>query len=267
MSDLVPSYILKLNWAQKHLDALKCEIEAFVNTHPYTVTKRREGKKDVWRLTFTSVLPSDISLIGSDFVHNVRSGLDHLTAALVPSARRDKTSFPIFWTGVWEPPEEGDDEQTLKDRARWETIVKKMRPEAVAILKALQPYRGYTPQSEHTHLLSSLNRLWNTDKHTQFPFVVSGLSHSTITFTLADGTVRTVVDELPGGLGDGAKLTWGGPERVADVQITGTMEVAIRVAMPDGFIPLVYHFEGILDYARTEVVYPLIPYVHVTPER
>jgi len=267
MSDMVPSYILKLDRAQEHLEILKGQIETFSDSHPYTVAKRREGKKEVWRLHFTSGPPTSVLLVGADFIHNVRSGLDHLAVALVPSSRRRKTSFPIFWGGVWEPPQKGEDEQTLKDRARWETIVEKMKPEAVAILKTLQPYRGYTPQSEETHLLYSLNRLWNTDKHTRLPFVVHALSNSTIRFTLNDGTTHTLVDREPGGLGDDAKLTWGGGGRVVDVQIKGTAEVAIRVAMPDGFIMLIEHFEGILNYARTEVVYPLIPYIHVAPER
>ena len=267
MSDLDPSYLLKLDWAQKHLDHLNAEIEAFSSSHPYTVAKRREGKTEVWRLTFTPALSTDVSLIGADFVHNVRSALDHLTAALVPASRRDKTYFPIFWEGVWDPPEEGDDAQALIDRSRWETIVKKMKPEAVAVLQGLQPYRGYTPQSEKTHLLSSLNRLWNADKHTRLPYVATGLSHATITFTLADGSAHVMVDEEPGGLGDDAKLTWGGSGRVVDVNITGTMEVAVRVAMPDGYISIGEHFQGILNYARNAVVSPLMPYVHVTPER
>ena len=191
MSGIVPSYILKLDRAQEHLDVFKSEIQTFVDSHPYTVTKRQEGKKEVWRLHFTSQLPAHISLVGADFVHNVRSALDHLTAALVPASRRDSTYFPILWTGVWDPIIKGEDKQTSDDRAKWNTIVKKMKPEAVEILKSLQPYDGYTPVSEQTHLLDSLNRLWNTDKHSQLPLLVEALSNCAITWTKSDGSVET----------------------------------------------------------------------------
>jgi len=257
-----PSYFLKLDRAQVHLDVLKGEIEAFADSHPYTVAKRRERKKEIWRLNFTSGLPTDISLVGADFVHNVRSALDHMTAALVPSARKDKTRFPILWAGVWEPYVEGEDEKTSEGRARWETIVKKMKPEAVAILKEVQPYAGYETADGHVHLLSSLNRLWNTDKHTRLPFIIGGLVGSTVTFTMSDGSVNTYVDTDPRGLSDNAKLT--GPTGVVDVKIKGTMEVAVRVALPDGVIPMLHHFQGIMDYA-TGVIEQLSPYVHVTP--
>lgn len=263
MGDLVPSYILKLDRAREHLDALKAEIAAFDDSHPYTVTKHREGSEEVWLLQFTSPLPPHVSLVGADFVHNVRSGLDHLAAALVPASRRDSTSFPIFWEGVWEPPAEGDGEQALKDRARWNTIVKRMKPEAVTILKELQPTAGYAVD-QHVHLLSSLNRFWNGDKHTRLPFVVAGLRDATVTFTRADGTVRQFVDADPRGLGDNARLRGRGDE--VDVKVEGTMEVVIRVAMPDGVIPIVHHFEGILAYARTDVVERLIPFVHVSSD-
>jgi hypothetical protein len=42
------------------------------------------------------------------------------------------------------------------------------------------------------------------------------------------------------------------------------MEVAVRVALPDGVIPMLHHFQGIMDYA-TGVIEQLSPYVHVTP--
>jgi hypothetical protein len=264
MSDVVPSYILKLDRAQEHLDVLKREIQTFVESHPYTVTKRREGKKDVWRLNFTPQLPPHVALVGADFVHNVRSALDHLAAALVPAARRDSTYFPILWERVWDPPVEEENKQAADDRAKWTTIVTKMKPGAVEVLKRLQPYAGYTPVSEYTHLLDSLNRLWNTDKHSRLPFMTEGLGNSTMIWTMADGTTQSVTDNLSGGLGDNAKLI--DLRDVVDVKIKGTVVVAIRVAHPDGFIPLPYHFEGILDYARAIVGW-LVPYLHVAPKQ
>ena len=262
MTDIVPSYILKLDRAQEHLHVFKSEIQAFVTSHPYAVAKRREGKEEVWRLRFTSQIPAHISLVGADFVHNVRSALDHLTAALVPASRRDSTYFPIFWEGVWGPAVEGEKKQVSDDRAKWNTITKKMKPEAVEILKTFQPYAGYTPVSEQTHLLDSLNRLWNTDKHSQLPFLVEALSNCAITWTKADGSIETFYDREPGGLGNDAKLP--NPGGGVDVQIEGTVKVAIRVANPDGYIELPHHFDGIMDYAR-QVVLGLVPFIHVTP--
>jgi hypothetical protein len=261
MVEIAPSYLLKMDRAEEHLDVLGGEVRAFSESHPYAVRKRVEDKKDVWRLCFTATPNPRIGIIGADFLYNVRSGLDHLAAALVPAANRRSVMFPIFWHGVWEDPVEGESEEKRKARQRWNTVTREMKPGAIAVLKELQPYLGYTDRDPRAHLLSSLNRLSNKDRHSGLPVMAVGLGGSTMAWTMPDGSVGSSKDPEDGGLANDAKLHL--PESAMDVQIKGTMVIAVRVAMPDGYITIPHHFQGILNFARSGVVDRLIPFIHL----
>jgi hypothetical protein len=88
------SYDLKFDRAEKHLIDLETEVSRYCATHPYAITQSREGRRQqpVWRFTYTSQPPDVIALITADFIYNVRSGLDHLSATLVPA--NDRQMFP-----------------------------------------------------------------------------------------------------------------------------------------------------------------------------
>ena len=247
-----PSFTLKLKWAERHLKHFEDELNRFINSHPYKAEQTDVDGNLVWLLKLDSPTPpAELALIGADFVHNVRSALDHVTASLVSPGRRRKTYFPIFWTGVWEEGDQAEDDHTRKARNKWKEIVKGMDPRAVEILKACQPYRGYSPSSGNTHLIRALHEHWNIDKHSQFPYTVSALKNFEVTFQYGNGTSRTVYDSNPLGLGNNATVSRD-PEVVA-VSIRGTIAIAMRVASPDGFIELPYHYRGILDYVRSVV--------------
>ena len=84
--------------------------------------------------------------------------------------------FPIFWQGVWEPPVPGDDEERTKARQRWRTYTREMRPEAIAHLKWLQP-PDTGGSNDRLDVLTVINRLSNTDRHSKLPVISTGLKH------------------------------------------------------------------------------------------
>ena len=63
MTEVVPSWILKGGRAEKHLHDLKLLIAAWGDPHPYEVAIRSEGKKDVYRLHFTSTPGPDMTFV------------------------------------------------------------------------------------------------------------------------------------------------------------------------------------------------------------
>ncbi len=234
MTAVVPSYLAKVHRAEKHLVDLEEEIQRYSRTKPYTVREALEGNKKprmVRRLQFTG-LPenTDIPIIAADAIYNLRSALDHLMSALVASKDRNSAMFPIYFQGVWEVSLPGENQQRVKERARWASDVKTIHPDAVAFLKSCQPLddRG---DGETANLLRFVNRLSNRDRHEKLPVVMTGLEKMVVRFKWPDGSPQT-------GLGiharhdsmfeDGAEIRF--PASAMDMEIEGSPVIAIRVA-------------------------------------
>lgn len=262
MSAPKPSFIAKMDRAEHHINDLEHVIAGYSARHPYKVSVSRENKKQVYRLVFTERPPDEISVIAADIVHNLSSGLDHLAAALVPSSRRDSTMFPIFFEGVWEPSVPGENPETTEARLRWNSCVKKMHPEAVAILKGLQ--RNYVAEDRSQHpTLVAIRRLSNTDKHSQFPLVLQGLQHCTGSYR-RQGSVITQTIRDPFYLVKDNTTLKGVPDDAVNVQIKGTPLVTIRVSPPAWNIPIPVALKGSLQWLRETVIPSLTPFLHVS---
>jgi hypothetical protein len=172
-----PGYVLKGDRAGQHLVFLKDAIQRYADRHPYEVRKRVEGKKKgvVHRFHFTEQPEPMLGLVAADFIYNMRSGLDHLMAALVPSARRDSSMFPVFWQGVWDDPPPRENVERTKARERWQTYVKGAHPDAVAFIKTVQPADDGGNDPKGLSSLVALNRLSNTDRHSKLPILAASL--------------------------------------------------------------------------------------------
>lgn len=229
------SYDLKLDRAETHLVELNGLIDGYVSKHPYEVASRVEGKKKriVHRLHFTEQPDPELGVVTGDFVYNVRSALDHMMAALVPSARRSAVYFPIYWQGVWDDPKPGEHSQRVKDRARWNSDTLKVDPAALAILKANQPLDDGR-QPPETHGLLILNRIATKDRHTRLPIVGHSVTVERGRGQLADGTwvdLRTRNFDPMSGYTDDAQID--GPNGVVKMEIEGTPRVHIKVRQND----------------------------------
>ncbi len=93
---------LKLSRAEKHICDLDSAIRLFCESKPYILTAKPHRIAELDHISFivesVQPIPSDISLIIGDTVHNLRSALDHLAYQLVlangESPSRN-TEFPI----------------------------------------------------------------------------------------------------------------------------------------------------------------------------
>lgn len=148
----------KIRRAETHLDALEVERQAWIDSNPYYVLTNRQPNSD----TFTFLLhrfddafkvESDLfGLIVGDYVHNLRSALDHLVWQLVTVANKRKPKnrgevyFPVgtsFQHFIGQPP---------LSHLTWEQV---------SVIEGFQSYRtGDGPAP-----LRDLHALWNTDKH------------------------------------------------------------------------------------------------------
>jgi hypothetical protein len=263
MAGLVPSYILKGNRAEKHLHHLKVKIGKWADTHPYEVRTTHYRKRDVQHLRFTSSPPPEIGTIAADFVYNIRSGLDHLMGALVPASERDSVYFPIYFVGVWEDPIPGEDAERTKARGRWKSDTAKVRPEAVAILKALQPPED-TSQTINT--LRAINLIANKDRHQQLPVIFSALEGLRLIWKDKNG--RPFIGPTDVGVPevdrrvakDGTELHF--PKGAVDMHVAGGPVVAIEISPEAGSFQIPGIFDNALTMYRERAVIPLVPYIH-----
>lgn len=262
-----PSFDLKLDRAEQHLSEIGRSISDYVGSHPYEVLSSRPTKRrrNPYQLTFTSQPDEMLGVVVGDFIHNVRSSLDHLAAALVPRARRNSVMFPVLWPGVWEPAVPDEDEQRRKERANWITYTTEMDPAAVEVLKQLQPNR---PRHDKGRLeghsmpgLVGLNRLSNHDKHSKLPVVSVALLQPTfvgesngeqITFSPTNLGER---EALP----DGAEFVL--PDGVTNVSVFGSPQVAVKISHQEVGYWLPGVFEMLLRDSRA-VVELLRPFVN-----
>lgn len=255
-----PSYLQKIERAEKHLIDLDAAVGRFNDLHPYTVAKAVEGKKKkvVWRLEFTAdPADTDIPLIAADAIYNLRSCLEHLMGALVPNKERTSAEFPIFFEGVWDAIVPGEDQQRIKSRLRWASVVKSLSPDAVAILKSLQPDDTGGDKS----CLRIINRLSNKDRHRKLPVVASGLRNVTISGeTPGAGPWEGRIEETFTGqmIADNQAVLSTIPDGAVNVKIEGTPAVSVRLA--EGGIEIPRELRRAADHLR-EIAPRLEPFV------
>ncbi len=261
MTDL--SYIAKFARAKKHISDLERAISDFNGTHPYTVRKRVEGKKQRqrFRLEFTSS-PADtpIPVIAADAINNLRFSLDHLMCALVPPKERSGIMFPIFFEGVWEAIVPGENQQRVKERARWATAVKSLSDDAVAVLKRAQPPDG--TGKEALAPLRSLNGWSNEDRHRRLPIISKGLQAPIeTTITRGDGTIvhADIVGRDGSALKDHTDLQI--PHDTMDVKIDGAALVAIDLGIEDRFVVLPDALVKVANTIESEIFRDLAAFV------
>jgi hypothetical protein len=264
MTTVIPSYLAKVNRAEKHLMDLQAEIDRYAASQPYAVTYSIEGndQHETFRLRFTSPANTDIPVIAADAINNLRASLEHLMGALVPKKERTHVAFPILFQGVWEPSVPGESLERCNARKRWTRIVASVHPCAVAILKEMQP-SDTTGDEGRFHRLAVLKRLSDRDRHEKLPVVALGLRDAYMRNVFADGTWQDgVASPNPNGFFENGAVVEGIPDGVVDVKVTGTPVVVIRTGQKGRDIPIPEQLSPYIGALRDTLFPRLAPYVH-----
>jgi hypothetical protein len=251
-SGVRPSWWLKIDRAKQHFREFELEAKRYSDRRSYRAERvgYRKNNRQHWRyvLRITEQPPRTLSPILGDAFHNLRSALDHIAAALVPSERRSHSQFPILTVDLWALNEVGEfvvtDDQP---RERFERCVRGMPPEAIAKLLELQPYARY-PDRPEGFPISLIQRFDNADKHSRLIAFASGLS--LITLEIQAGKLGAPIHLPYAALvndrsvyEDGAELfndeaaPFGDPQNGVQVQIRGTPEITLKVGSGDIHIP------------------------------
>lgn len=146
----------KLDRAVEHLDTLRSEQRAYMESSPLKVTSRFDSATGWWSFYVSCQRISlRYSNIVGDCVHNLRSALDQLVTQLVIANDQQPTSqhqFPIT-----------RDAKDFLGQAK--NRLKGLSDEHRAIIESAQPYNTRDDGSGRPQALVVLNDLSNRDKH------------------------------------------------------------------------------------------------------
>lgn len=261
------SWWLKFDRAEQHLKEIQAEIATMMDVATYGAVRsphQSQEHRHIWRyvLRFNEYPDPMFSTVLGDFIHNIRSGLDHLAVGLVPSARKTHTFFPVQIRDIWK--RDAKRRYLVRDpesRRSFRAAIKGMRPEAVTVIKALQPCNQ--GDRAHLHGLSLINRLENADKHRGLTTVYSTLQNPVAHLWVRG--VHTDTYNWHGAADDGTEIVRldtrkhpGLAESEVDVQVHGSVVVAIRILEEKRYVP-VSDLGGALEYARY-IGYHLAPF-------
>lgn len=154
---LVDPYF-KTTRAKEHLDSLRQEVDAFIESQPCEFLEQLDSKNQRYRIRLkVKDAPSRFSLIAGDVFGCLRASLDHLIWCLATRNTgfyAEGTQFPIL-------------EQA--DAPRFARHTSGVPAEALSIIEYLQPYHATNTYGLKNHLLWRLNKLCNIDKHRRIP--------------------------------------------------------------------------------------------------
>lgn len=275
---MTDSWRLKVDRAEQHLGDLKREIDRYAEQHAYKAVHHVGGVKchehpDCWRYRLQITQEPDpwLAILAGDVVHNLRSALDHIAVALVPSSRRYKASFPIRMEDPW-VRENGRYVAKPETRRSFNTAVKGMPAAAITAIKELQPYKE--GPDARIHLLAQLSTLENADKHRQLIPFAAGLRRVASKVTARGQVLYQTFPTPRHFIPDGAQIAhfgWRIPPPLApsevNVEVRGTPLVAIKVIQRDrsqkglpGWSPTDELLRHIVEGIREEVFPALEPF-------
>jgi hypothetical protein len=280
----VPSWWLKVERAKLHFAEFERAARTYADRHPYSAecVRYREGKRQTYRyvLRIGESPPAILALALGDAFHNLRCALDHIASALVPGERKSHAYFPILTEDIWAVDPAGNLLAVHEDaRIRFEQATRGMSAEALAVILEAQPYRR-NPDQPTDHALSRLNRFDNADKHSRLIAFAHGLRQSVVNVFVRGVRVATVLHDPrqteSGVLEDGAEivnqamLPGRPPESEVEVDVRGTIDIALKVGLSGRHVPAVFAFgecvatvedmlRSLADYAEAPKTSPFGP--------
>ena len=254
---------LKLWRARQHLTEFEMVLSTYLQTNPISLVAQpqTDSVREAFNIRMTAPLPDLLGLIYGDFVHNVRTGLDHLVMALAldngADPRDNSIQFPIcnepdrFFGS---PGGKSHVRPKVPPRGTGGNNVVALRPNAQSFVEALQPYNV----GDGAWTLAELQNLDNMDKHRNLivgrivPSIFMGFENgieiewASPVPDLKDGSyLATVI--YPSGY-NGAKVQ---PGLSAGIYVERfNPPIGILEAQPFGSNQLLPHVRGIVDEAK-----------------
>jgi hypothetical protein len=238
----ITGVMLKLERAEEHLDTLDARIGEYLVGKPYTSIREYDPQHDTRPagIRITKQPPTSLALVIGDYLHNLRSGLDHLAWQLViasggqPSTR---TEFPIY-----------KDSAVYQRGTGGVVIYPFLAPDVGTFIESLQPYhRG---EDAVLHPLWVLHELSNIDKHRTLHIASMWISRGE-RFTLGQ---RAGTDEI-------VFFFRGNPgQSEMDVEIQSALSITLTEPTHFMSMPVVGLLQQSLRFVRETIIPGLAPF-------
>jgi hypothetical protein len=232
------SHDLKLKRAREHIEALDGEIESWLGTDAYTISREIDPETGytVRRAQVQSLPPDELGLLVGDVVQYLRSALDHVVyflaerhaGPLTPDAE-EALMFPIV--GNENRKGERADGAQIFQRALERGRLDGVPDPARAFIKSEQPYHWGDPSSGDPwdayryHWLWLIHDLNRIDKHRRLAITTAwlGLPYAT---TPAGVTPRITFSHAEGPVQDGDVLvTYSGADKGVDAHFSRSVAI------------------------------------------
>jgi hypothetical protein len=174
------SWWLKFKRAQQHMIEIRRYANAYAQRHPYEIVRiaqphrKHNRRREPWRykLVFEPTDPM-LAMVLGDFIHNLRTALDHIVVACSPPGYRKNASFPVRDRDIFARNDNGEFlDPDAKGREDFRSAVRGLGDsEALTVVIAAQPYQ----RDPRTDIIGVLSRLENADKHRQLITLGAGL--------------------------------------------------------------------------------------------
>ncbi len=131
------SWWLKVKRAQKHMVDIRRGAGNYARLHPYEFTRVRQPdrKRDVrYSVQITQQPDPMLAVMLGDFIHNLRSALDHIIVAASLPKYRKNAAFPIAFEDLWELDANGQFvAKHAEARQKFQTAVNGLDPRATSL--------------------------------------------------------------------------------------------------------------------------------------
>lgn len=252
LSTSAPSYRLKVDRAQVHLDSLNGAVERFLKENCRAVIEfEAETNEHVMSAQIDAQPPAYLSVVAGDCVHDLRSALSHLAFDLAQAnstgplseAAEKGLDFPIC-----ESPE--------SFRSQRNSRIKWIAPAAQELIEAMQPYQG-----DDWRPLAFVHELNRVDKHRKLNLVTASLKRNTALVNANKSFTFTA----PGPIEDGAQLMrWQAPRGNSKKEPEPQADAAFNVVLGEGPFErdwLVTNLRRAADLVRDRVIPTLEPHL------
>lgn len=243
-----PSWRLKLHRAKEHLRTIGELIGYPPGRQPCPVTEvlNADGKFE-YSISIPGAVDQMVPIVAGDCLFNIRSALDHLVCALIPSEDKGPAQFPIFTTDPLRTDSVTGAYRDTNARSRWLSQTRGIPSGPLAIITELQPFNqaGNDTEKAQHHTLAVLSTLQNADKHRELVFSRPGIKQVVV-------SVPNHLDlYIVGSLYDGAVFL--AQQESMDVKVEGTFTIPFGIGQQVRYeYPLM--FDMILDFVARDVL-------------
>jgi hypothetical protein len=185
-----------MDWARRRIDEFEAEVDGFLATKPYHVSKHAQPRCEpyyAWfteyRFRVTAEVPITVRLRAGDAIHALRASVDNLVWGVGQVfGAKDSLTLPFR-----------DNATEFAKVARGVQLDRLPVP----LQDWIENQQIYRQPNQDRSLLHSLSRLWGRDKH-RVP-VMTGNSLACVTIT-DKGNVSEISVDYPPALEDGDKI-------------------------------------------------------------